>query len=116
MPRARRPRPAAPGARAALDGLQVARTTPPDGAVSRWFYVAAAVTTRGPTASTGPGRLAGWAERVQTWAATVERHPAGYFELRPDAASVEVEFLGLLAPYQGRGLGGYLVTVPWAAR
>jgi len=35
---------------------------------------------------------------------------AGYYELRVDGDSVEVAYFGLLAAYQGRGLGGFLLT------
>jgi GNAT superfamily N-acetyltransferase len=95
----------------ALDGLRIARRTPPDGAVSRWFYVAVG---RHHSWTDHLGRTGAdwqrWAERVETWVATVDGDRAGYFELRPDGASAEVAFLGLLPAYQGRGLGGYLVT------
>lgn len=51
---------------------------------------------------------------------TVAAAPAGYFELEIDpGGSVEIAYLGLLPEFQGRGLGGYLLTeavrAGWAA-
>lgn len=49
---------------------------------------------------------------VSVWLMTVDAEPAGYFELRrhPDA-SVEIAYFGLMHAFQGRGLGGHLLTV-----
>lgn len=42
---------------------------------------------------------------------TVAAAPAGYFELATHAdASVEIAYLGLLPEFQGRGLGGFLLS------
>lgn len=42
---------------------------------------------------------------------TVAAAPAGYFELEIHPGdSVEIAYLGLLPEFQGRGLGGYLLT------
>ena len=42
--------------------------------------------------------------------------PAGYFELQRHAdGSVEIAYLGLLPEFQGRGLGGYLLSQATAA-
>ena len=47
---------------------------------------------------------------VSVWVLVVEGARAGYFELKRDAASVEIVYFGLAAPYIGRGLGKYLLT------
>ncbi|MEA2394076.1 MAG: hypothetical protein QOJ82_1967 [Solirubrobacteraceae bacterium] len=94
-----------------LEGVEIARVAPPDGAVNRWFYGEV-------------GRAHGWtdrladdaaawqaaAERVETWVATVGGQRAGYCELAPGADSVEIAYFGLLAPFHGCGLGGWLLT------
>ena len=42
----------------------------------------------------------------------VDGEPAGYFELRRDAAGdVEIAYFGLMHSYIGRGLGGHLLTI-----
>ena len=84
---------------------------PPDGGVSRFFYVEVG----GPYNWTDNLRRSdaewqAWAERVETWVATVAGERAGYYELRPDDGSVEVAYFGLLARFQGAGLGGFLLT------
>jgi GNAT superfamily N-acetyltransferase len=82
------------------------------------------------------GRSHGWVDRL-AWSdeqlrqrlaePTVSLHllsvaaaPAGYFELETHAdGSVEIAYLGLLPEFQGRGLGGHLLTeaesAAWAA-
>jgi GNAT superfamily N-acetyltransferase len=35
---------------------------------------------------------------------------AGYYELRPGGDGVELAYFGLLPAFQGRGLGGHLLT------
>jgi GNAT superfamily N-acetyltransferase len=48
---------------------------------------------------------------ISLWLLTVSAAPAGYFELkRHDDGSIEIAYFGLLEPYHGRGLGGYLLT------
>ena len=91
---------------------EIARVYPPDGEISRALYMAVG----GAYAWTD--RLdddeAAWqahAERVETWVATVGAQRAGYAELLPEGGSVEIAYFGLLAPYQGLGLGGHLLTV-----
>jgi GNAT superfamily N-acetyltransferase len=92
-------------------GVEVERVDPPDGAVSRFFYVEvgarhAWVDNLGRSASDWQA----WAESVETWVATVAGDRAGYYELRADDGSVEVAYFGLRAPFQGVGLGGFLLT------
>ena len=48
---------------------------------------------------------------METWVAVVDGEQAGYYELDPQAgADVEIASFGLLAPFQGAGLGGHLLT------
>jgi GNAT superfamily N-acetyltransferase len=57
------------------------------------------------------GRWAAWAERVETWVASVDGQIAGYYELDQGAdGSTEIAIFGLLPEYQGFGLGGHLLT------
>ncbi len=56
------------------------------------------------------GRWAGWAGAVETWIAYDRGTPAGYAELLPLGAHVDLAYFGLLEPFRGRGLGGALLT------
>jgi GNAT superfamily N-acetyltransferase len=90
---------------------EIRRADPPDGAVSRWFYVEVGR----PHAWTDHlGRDAAawdaWAAQVETWVLTVDGERAGFHELRPDGDGVELAYFGVLAAFQGRGLGGWLLT------
>jgi GNAT superfamily N-acetyltransferase len=91
--------------------VAVARIEPPDGAVNRWFY---AEVGRRHNWTDHAGRSAAewraWAEGVETWVATAGGRRAGYYELRPDGESVELAYFGVLPPFEGRGLGGFLLT------
>jgi GNAT superfamily N-acetyltransferase len=94
-----------------LDGVEIARVEPPDGELSRWFYVEVGaahnwVDNLGRSAA----EWQAWAERVETWLASVRGERAGYYELRVENESVEVAYFGLLARFQGAGLGGFLLT------
>ncbi len=56
-------------------------------------------------------RWRAWADEVETWVVEVRGEPAGYAELRAgDDGSVLLSIFGLLAPFQGQGLGGALLT------
>ena len=105
------PRLLRPAGQPRLQGVEIARVQPPDGELSRWFYVEVGTPHRWID---NLGRSAAdwqaWAERVETWVATVARERAGYYELRADDGSVEVAYFGLLARFQGVGLGGFLLT------
>ena len=57
-----------------------------------------------------PERWQAWAERVETWLVHDRGTPAGYAELDARGDRVELAYLGLLAPFRGRGLGGALLT------
>jgi GNAT superfamily N-acetyltransferase len=59
------------------------------------------------------GRWLAWLSRagVETWVASVDGTPAGYFELdAADRESVELAYFGLLPEFAGLGLGGWLLT------
>jgi GNAT superfamily N-acetyltransferase len=94
-----------------LEFVEVARVAPADGAVSRWFY---AEVGRDHHWTDHLGRSGtdwqAWAESVETWVATVAGERAGYYELQDDEDGVQVAYFGLLPAYQGRGLGGFLLT------
>jgi GNAT superfamily N-acetyltransferase len=91
--------------------VEIERVEPPDGEVSRWFYVAVggayAWTDR---LDDDDDKWQAHAEQVETWVATVGAQRAGYVELLPRDRDVEIAFFGLLQPYQGLGLGGHLLT------
>jgi GNAT superfamily N-acetyltransferase len=94
-----------------VPGVEVRRVDPPDGAVSRFFYLEVG----GPHAwvdnlGRSEADWQAWAEGVETWVATVAGDRAGYYELHADDGSVEVAYFGLLEPFQGVGLGGFLLT------
>ena len=101
-------RPAGPSR---IADVAVGRVEPPDGAVNRWFY---AEVGRHHNWTDHAGRSAAgwraWAEGVETWVATAGAKRAGYYELRRDGASVELAYFGVLPAFQGRGLGGFLLT------
>ena len=84
---------------------------PPDGGVSRFFYVEVGRPHNWTdNLRRSDAEWQAWAERVETWVATVAGERAGYYELRPEDGSVEVAYFGLLARFQGAGLGGFLLT------
>ncbi|MEA2322225.1 MAG: hypothetical protein QOD81_2075 [Solirubrobacteraceae bacterium] len=100
-----------PAAPPRLEDVHIARVDPPDGAVDRWFYerVGRAHAWTDLLARTG-GEWQAWAERVETWVATVGGERAGYYELAPRDDGVEIAYFGLLTAFQGAGLGGHLLT------
>jgi GNAT superfamily N-acetyltransferase len=94
-----------------IEGVEVARAEPPDGELNRWFYVEVGTPHNWiDNLGRSEAEWQAWAERVETWVATVEGRRAGYYELRVDGESVEVAYFGVLAAYQGAGLGGFLLT------
>jgi GNAT superfamily N-acetyltransferase len=107
----RRPADLRPPAGPPPPGLRVARVR--DSALNRELYARVGV------GWSWTDRL-GWdaaawaahAERVETWLATVDGEPAGYYELDvPEGGDgAEIAIFGLLAAFHGRGLGGVLLT------
>ena len=50
-------------------------------------------------------------ETLETWVATVDGTPAGYFEIEKEGTGdVHIHNFGLLPPFIGQGLGGHLLT------
>ena len=94
-----------------LAAVEIARVVPADGELSRWFYVEVG-TPHGWTDNLArtDAEWQAWAERVETWVATVAGERAGYYELLPGSDGVEVAYFGLLPAFQGQGLGGHLLT------
>lgn len=96
-------------------GVSFSRVDPPMPALNRFFYMAAG----GPWywLDRRPWTLAQWTEylargdAIETWILSVDGVPAGYVELERRAANaVEINYLGLLGEFIGRGLGAHLVT------
>jgi GNAT superfamily N-acetyltransferase len=97
---------------AAPTGVEVVRAQVPLGPLNRWFYEQ--VGGEHHWVDLLPWSDAKWqsfAEEVETWIAWDRGTPAGYAELQPDGAgAVHVPHFGLLPPFQGRGIGGHLLT------
>jgi GNAT superfamily N-acetyltransferase len=94
-----------------LERVEVVRVDPPDGAVSRFFYVEVGAPHAWiDHAGRSAAEWQAWAEGVETWVATVAGDRAGYYELRAEGDSAEIAYFGLLAAFQGAGLGGFLLT------
>jgi GNAT superfamily N-acetyltransferase len=92
-------------------GVEIARVEPPGGELSRWFYVAVGTPHQWTDSlDRTDAEWQAWAEQVETWVAMVAGEHAGYYELRAQDGSVEVAYFGLLARFQGAGLGGFLLT------
>jgi GNAT superfamily N-acetyltransferase len=101
-------RPAAPPR---LPDVRIERVDPPDGGVDRWFYERVGAEhdwtdLLGRTAA----QWQAWAERHETWTATVASDRAGFYELDVRRESVQVAYFGLLPAFRGAGLGGHLLT------
>jgi GNAT superfamily N-acetyltransferase len=93
------------------DDVDVRRVDPPEGEISRWFYVEVGTPHRWiDHLDRSEADWQAWSEGVETWVATVSGERAGYYELRTEHRSVEVAYFGLRAPFQGIGLGGFLLT------
>ncbi len=51
------------------------------------------------------------AENLRTWVGYLDGTPAGYYELeRQEDDNVQIAYFGLLQPFIGKGLGGYLLS------
>ena len=91
--------------------VEIARVVPADGELSRWFYVEVGTPHRWTdNLARSDAEWQAWAERVETWVATVAGERAGYYELLPGSEGAEVAYFGLLPAFQGQGLGGHLLT------
>lgn len=84
--------------------------------LNRFFY--AAVGGRWFWLERRPWTLAEWAEklankdRIETWILSVAGVPAGYVELeRRGSDVIEIDYLGLLESFIGRGLGAHLLSM-----
>lgn len=95
-------------------GLRVVEVEPPAGAFAKFLYAEVG----GPHRWTDrlPWSTADWdvwlgRPEVEFWVLHERGAPAGYFQLEAEPAGhVEIAYLGLLPPHQGRGLGGHLLT------
>lgn len=97
--------------RAAPAGVEVVQAQIPLGALNRFFYEEVG---RGhhwvDRLGNGESRWQADAERVETWLAWERGTPAGYAELlRVDEQTVDIRSFGLLARFEGRGIGGHLL-------
>ena len=94
-----------------LDGVEIARVEPPDGALNRWFYETVGAPYRWTDRlGRSDQQWQAYAESVETWVAAVRGERAGYFELRVERDGVEIAYFGLLGAFHGAGLGGHLLT------
>jgi GNAT superfamily N-acetyltransferase len=91
--------------------VEIARVDPPDGATSAWFYEHVGAPHQWTdNLHRTEAEWQAWADEVETWVATVDGERAGYYELRPSHEGTEIAYFGLLPAFQGRGLGGHLLT------
>ena len=91
--------------------VDVRRSHHPLGALNQWFYREVGrnfhwVDRLGWT----PERWQDWAERTELWLLHADGTPAGYAELHPKGATVDLAFFGLLEPFHGKGLGGAFLS------
>ena len=97
--------------RPAATTVPIVRAEVPYGPLNRFFYLEIGrdfhwVDRLGWAAA----RWQAYAEHVETWLVHDRGTPAGYAELQRHGDRAEIAFLGLLAPFRGRGLGGALLT------
>jgi GNAT superfamily N-acetyltransferase len=93
---------------------RVVRSTPPDPDLSRRCYALVG----GPWSwvdrlSWSQDEWAAWVERpgLELWTLEVTDELAGYFELSPEPDGVvELAYFGLVPGFEGRGLGGWMLT------
>jgi GNAT superfamily N-acetyltransferase len=91
--------------------LRIERRDPPDGATPRWVYEHVGAPHQWTDhLHRSDAEWQAWADEVETWVATVGGENAGYYELRTTDAGTEIAYFGLLPEFQGRGLGGHLLT------
>jgi GNAT superfamily N-acetyltransferase len=101
--------------RSSRSDVAFSHVDPPQPALNRYFYMA--VGGQWFWLERRPWTLAQWSEKVgnrdlvETWVLSVGGVPAGYVELeRKGPGLVEIDYLGLLAPFIGGGLGAHLLT------
>jgi len=97
-----------------LDQIEAARCEVPSPELNRFFYTAVGGDwywiDRLPWSY---ARWMDWLDRpeVQTWVASHQGLPAGYFELEAQSeGDVEIAYFGLLPGFAGRGIGGALLS------
>ena len=93
--------------------VQARRVEIPSGKLSRFFYREVGRDHHWVDRLSWPAdRWQAWAEQVQTWVIHERATPAGYAELeqRPGGV-VNLAYFGILPAFQGRGLGGWLLSV-----
>jgi GNAT superfamily N-acetyltransferase len=94
-----------------VEDVDVGRVQPPDGAVSRFFYIEVGAPYNWlDHVGRSEAEWQTWAEGVETWVATVAGEPAAYYELRAGDRQVEVAYFGVRPAFQGVGVGGFLLT------
>jgi ribosomal protein S18 acetylase RimI-like enzyme len=98
-----------PPSRPAPPALAFERVEPPDGELVRRLYREVGADWSWTDHVDKPAEW--WrahAETVETWLARLDGEVAGYVSLQPrDGGDVEIVYLGLLAAFHGRGLGGH---------
>ena len=95
-------------------GFRVERARIPAPEINRFFYTAVGgdwywIDRLGWTLE----QWRAWVDRpeLETWIGSLQGTPAGYFELeREPGDRVELAIFGLLSGFQGRGIGGALLT------
>ena len=99
----------------AVPGVSFSHVVTPMPALNRFFY--AAVGARWYWLDRRPWTLEQWRQqladpaKIETWILAVDGIPAGYVELeRKSADTVEIDYLGLLDEFIGKGLGAHLLT------
>ncbi len=93
-------------------GVEVVHAEVPLGALNRFFYEQVGGPHHWVDLRVWPQeKWQSFAEDVETWVATERGTPAGYAELLPDGdGAIDIAHFGLLPPFQGRGIGGHLLT------
>ncbi|MFF5128760.1 GNAT family N-acetyltransferase [Streptomyces syringium] len=96
------------------DGLRIERAEVPSPELSRFLYTAVGGSVSWTDRLPWPyERWQAYLARpgVETWVAYDRGTPAGYMELEPqDEGTVEIAYFGLLPAFQGRRLGGRLLS------
>ncbi len=98
----------------AIPGFRIERMETPCPELNKFFHTLVGYEYRwGGRASWGQQEWYAYANRggLETWVAYVRGTPAGYFELeRHTDGNVQIECIGLIPQFVGRGFGGVLLT------